>query len=102
MSNQANPAPKSSGKPWLWVAVAVVVVVAAGAVVAIVLGNRNSGPAYTAEVTGAPRAAVDQTVVDHGAVAFNQPVESVFSVTNVGDQPLVILGEPRVQLVAGC
>jgi hypothetical protein len=100
MSKSASKPP--SGNRWLWVTVAVVVVVAVGAVVAIVLGNRNSGPAYEPEVTGAPRAVVDQPVVDHGPVTFNQPVESVFNVTNVGDQPLVIMGEPRVELVAGC
>jgi ABC-type phosphate transport system auxiliary subunit len=100
MSKPASKPP--SGKPWLWVAVAVVVVAAVGVVVAIVLGNRTSSPVYDPEVTGAPRAAVAETVVDHGAVAFEQPVESVYEVTNVGDQPLVILGEPRVELVAGC
>lgn len=100
MSKPASKPP--SGKPWLWIVVAAIVVVAVGAVVAIVLGNRNSGPAYEPKVTGAPRAVVDQTVVDHGPVAFNQPVESVFNVTNVGDQPLLIKGEPRVELVAGC
>jgi hypothetical protein len=100
MSKPASPPP--AGKPWIWVVVAVVVVVAVGAVVALVMGNRASSPAYTPEVTGAPRAVVDTMVVDHGPVAYNQQVRSEFSVRNVGDEPLVILGEPRVQLVAGC
>jgi hypothetical protein len=51
---------------------------------------------------GAPRLGVDQTVIDEGYVKFNVPVRTVFELSNVGDQPLTILGEPTVQLVEGC
>jgi hypothetical protein len=57
---------------------------------------------FVLTVTGAARAEVDVTRIDHGAVAFNQPVESIYRVRAVGDQPLRILGEPRVELVEGC
>ena len=53
-------------------------------------------------VAGAPRVSVVQDVIDHGDVRLNTPVESVFTVRNIGDRDLVILGEPRVELVEGC
>jgi hypothetical protein len=103
MSKTNKPAaPATSRSPLLLVGLAVVVVAAVAAVVAIVLGNRQTAAPYTAEVTGQPSAVVAETVVDHGPVAFEQQVQSVYTVTNVGDEPLVILGEPRVELVAGC
>lgn len=54
------------------------------------------------EVAGAPRIAVSQDVIDHGDVRFDVPVESVFTVRNVGDQPLMFLEVPFVELVEGC
>jgi len=53
-------------------------------------------------VTGAPRVAVSQEVVDYGEIKVDTPVETVFRVQNIGDQPLKILGEPQVELVEGC
>jgi hypothetical protein len=94
-------APVKKRPSWLLPVIVIVVVAAIGAVAALVLSNRPTS-SYTAEVSGAPRAVVDQTVVDHGAVPFEQMVESAFVVQNVGDEPLVILGEPRVELVQGC
>jgi hypothetical protein len=70
------------------------------AIIAVVTGNRRDP--FEPEVTGAPRAEFDLTSIDHGSLRFEQPVESVFRVRNVGDQPLMILGEPRVELVEGC
>lgn len=57
---------------------------------------------YTPEVSGAPNAELDQTVMDYGDVPFNKPVEAVFNIRNTGDQPLQILGEARVELLQGC
>jgi hypothetical protein len=96
-----QPKPAETGRPgWLLPAIIVAVIAVVGAVLAVVLGNQT--PPYEAEVTGAPSAVVDTTVVDHGAVPYAQTVESVYRVRNVGDEPLVILGEPRVELVEGC
>lgn len=72
------------------------------AVLIIVASAANQRPAYTPQVSGAPRAQIDQTQIDHGTVAFEQQVESVFRLKNVGDRPLTILGEPRVELLQGC
>lgn len=57
---------------------------------------------YVPDVTGGPHIEVDQTSIDHGDQRFDTPVESVFRVRNVGDQPLVFLGEPQVELIEGC
>jgi hypothetical protein len=94
---QSKPPPRPT---WLLPAVVVGVIVVVLAIVAVVTGTRREP--FEPEVTGEPRAEVDQSSIDHGLVRFNQPVESVFRVRNVGDQPLTILGEPRVELVEGC
>jgi len=57
---------------------------------------------YTPEVTGGPSAAIDQLYFDYGDVVNNSWVETIFHVTNVGDQDLIILGEPLVEVVEGC
>ncbi len=98
MSKQSSPANKRPS--WLIPALVIALVAVVGAVLALVLGNQPAP--YLAEVAGAPSAVVDETVVDHGTVPMNQMVDSVYRVQNVGDQPLLILGEPRVELVEGC
>lgn len=67
---------------------------------ALVFGNRRAP--FEPQVTGAPSAEVNTTSVDLGDVTVNTPVQSAFTIRNVGDQPLMILGEPRVELVEGC
>lgn len=92
---------KAQGRPtWLIPAIIVGIVVIVLAVVAAITGNRREP--FEPEVAGAPRAEFDQTRIDHGSMSFNQQAESVFRVRNVGDQPLTIQGEPRVELVQGC
>lgn len=59
-------------------------------------------PNFEPEVTGAPSVAVDQEVIDYGDVKLGTTVTTVFNVRNVGDEPLQIIGEPRVELVEGC
>lgn len=75
-------------------------------VAAIMLINQqqqNSPPPdYVPEVTGAPRVAVAEDVVDYGDVQLNSTIETVFHVQNVGDEPLHIQGEPQVELIEGC
>lgn len=92
---------KPQGRPtWLIPAIIVGIVVVVVAAVAAITGNQREP--FEPEVTGAPRAEFDQTSIDHGSMRFNQQAESVFRVRNVGDQPLTIQGEPRVELVQGC
>jgi hypothetical protein len=51
---------------------------------------------------GSPRLAVDQKKLDFGDVSFEQPVVATFRLTNTGDAPLQIVGEPVVAAVEGC
>lgn len=79
------------------------IVAAAALVLAFVAALTGGGrEAFVPQVTGAPRAEVDQDSIDHGFVRFEQPVESVFRVRNIGDESLTIMGEPRVELLQGC
>ena len=87
-------------RPWgLLAAVAAVLLIAGGS---IVWWQSSQQPAIPIEVTGAPRVAVAQAAVNHGDIKFDTPVSTIFQVSNVGDQPLRILGEPQVELVEGC
>lgn len=70
----------------------------------LIINNISSRSASngTAQVTGAPRIDVVQNTFDYGDVRLGTPVETVFHVRNVGDQPLVILNTPQVQVIEGC
>jgi hypothetical protein len=85
--------------PWPWLAALGALVLIAGGLVWVV-----SRPQSTADpqANGSPKLVVDQTSVDEGYVQFNVPVRSTFRLSNAGDGPLQILGEPRVELVEGC
>lgn len=75
-------------------------VLAIGLLVLALLINRL--PAYEPEVTGGASLRVDTDTVDFGQVQYSKPVEAVFTITNVGDAPLVLLRDPTVELVEGC
>jgi hypothetical protein len=83
--------------PW---AIAVAGVMLIGAGVLVFQGNDQADEAPLA--TGGARVSVSPEIVDYGDVKINTPIETVFYVQNVGDQPLRILGEPEVELVEGC
>ncbi len=85
-----------------WVPLAVVVVGIALIGAGLVFAKGDLGAKEAPMVTGAPRLAVSQEMVDYGEIKVNTPVETVFRVRNIGDQPLKILGEPQVELVEGC
>jgi hypothetical protein len=86
---------------WLPPAVVVGIGIALVGVVLALLSASKQPPA-TESVAGAPRLAVDQDRIDYGNVKFNTPIQTVFHVRNLGDQPLKILEEPQVELVEGC
>jgi len=96
-----EPTPKS-----LWP----FVVMAVGAVLIVVVGflawrGGTSGAksaSATPQVTGGPKLSVDRDSIDFGTLPLDQPVRAEFKLKNVGDQPLAIKGEPRVELVKGC
>lgn len=88
---------------WVLLGATVVVIVLAAAVMLVNQQQQNSpAPGFVPQVTGAPRVAVSEEVVDYGDVPLNTTIETVFRVRNVGDRPLQILGEPQVELVQGC
>jgi len=95
---------QAAKSPWPFVAMAV------GAVLIIVVGflawrGNTSGTesaSVTPQVTGGPKLNVDRDSIDFGKLPLDQTVRAEFKLKNVGDQPLRIVGEPRVELVRGC
>jgi hypothetical protein len=83
----------------LWPVLGVLAIVLVGVGLWLVWGRQ---PTVSPEVTGVPRLAVDQMLVDEGQLKVNQPIRSTFRLRNVGDQPLHLMGEPVVELVEGC
>jgi hypothetical protein len=91
------------GPNWLLVGGLGLLAVVLGVIVISLLGSRtNQRGGATPDVAGAPKVSVPETEIDHGDQRFETPVESVFTVSNTGDQSLSILGEPRVELIEGC
>ncbi len=96
----AAPPPRS---PWPYIAMGVgaVLIVVVGFLVwrASALPKKASTPP---EVTGSARLKVDRDTIDFGKVQLAQPVRAEFKLKDVGDQPLKITGNPRLELVKGC
>ena len=91
-------------KNYMWLAALTVVSVV---VVGIMITSTQKAnacetiDAFEAQV-GGPQAYIAQDVINHGDVKLNTTVTSVFTIANVGDETLHILGEPQVQLKQGC
>lgn len=84
---------------WLWAGAGILLLL----VGSLVLWNRLPRAAVPPpQVTGAPRLAVDQTTIDEGDVQLGKTIRSIFHLQNIGDQPLAVLGEPRVEVLEGC
>ena len=73
----------------------------AGAITWLALPGR-SPLAEVARYQGGPRLAVDRQEIDFGSVRFEKMVQARFRLRNVGDQPLRIAANPRVEVVEGC
>jgi len=98
-TNAAQPRFNLSKGQWL---AAFIALISIGGVLFWLISRGNKATNFTPEVTGAPSVEVAQAALDHGDVKLNTPVESVFRVRNVGDQALIILGEPQVEVIEGC
>jgi hypothetical protein len=85
--------------PWLLGAAGLLVLL-----VGLALALRSPGQSSTSAplVSGQPKLVVDQERVDFGEVPINKKVKATFKLTNVGDQPLRITGQPQVRVVEGC
>ena len=66
------------------------------------LGRGSSGTASGAQVSGQPKLQVDREKIDFGRVPLDKAITATFKVSNVGDQPLQILGEPVIEAKQGC
>lgn len=95
-----QPGPER-GRLSLWISgglcLAILVVVAAWTLL-----PRDATTGQAAQFRGGPRLALDQDLIDFGAVRYNQFVEARFRLTNVGDQPLQLPASPPVDIVEGC
>lgn len=61
-----------------------------------------SSEEWTSETyAGGPRLAVDRTEVTYGDVGYGDPVEAVYRLKNIGDEPITI-DEPSVKTLEGC
>lgn len=105
MKNAHKITPRSQNAPphrtpWLWVGL-----VALGAFVLVIVGFtllRDGSDGSTSGGKLGPVVAVEQEVFDYGNVKVNTPIETLFRVSNAGDEPLKIAGDPEVELVEGC
>jgi hypothetical protein len=95
-----TPPPQRTGLP-LYLAGGALLVIIIGVVLAIV-GRGSSGTSSPAQVTGLAKLAVDRQQIDFGKVPLDIPVKATFKLSNVGDQPLQILGQPIVEVKQGC
>ena len=59
------------------------------------------GAGSPTKITGQPRLSVDRTQVDFGKVPMDKMVKATFIVTNIGDKPLQIVGEPTIKVAKG-
>jgi hypothetical protein len=65
-------------------------------------GQPATGATGATTITGQPRLSVDRTQIDFGKQQISKPVKATFVLTNVGDKPLQILGEPAIRVAQGC
>jgi hypothetical protein len=57
---------------------------------------------HAAQSRGGPRLEVDKELIDFGTVRFEKRVDARFRLKNVGDQPLKLAVERRVEAIEGC
>lgn len=87
-------------------------VACAAIVIALVITSPGQGtqagqtafdPDFEPEVTGAPRlSVVEDELIDYGDVTLNTTINTVYTVRNVGDEPLMFLSTPRIEVIEGC
>ena len=64
--------------------------------------QKSSPQVVAAQYTGGPRLAVDRDFIDFGNVRFEKFVTAGFRLRNVGDQPLRLAVDRRVEAIEGC
>jgi hypothetical protein len=63
---------------------------------------RQSPLSDAAQYRGGARLVVDKELIDFGTVRFNKMVDARFLLKNVGDQPLKLAVDQRVEAIEGC
>ena len=100
-TNRRKPAPNRARDYRVPIGLSFLAVLLIGG--ATLLWQTNShGSVSPPEVRGMPRVAVTPETIDYGDVKLDTSIRSVFHVSNIGDEPLQILGEPEVELIRGC
>jgi len=64
--------------------------------------HQSTPVSLAAEHNGGPRLRVDRELIDFGPVKFGQMVNARFRLRNIGDQPLRLVVDPRVEAIEGC
>jgi len=95
------PSARASRRP-LILAGGALLVILFGALLLQRSGTRPEVRRTPTLVAGQPRLVVDRETIDFGNVPINRPVRAVFRLSNAGDKPLRITGEPLVEVRAGC
>ncbi len=103
-SQRRAPVARKQSTWWLWVTLGGLLLVFVLFLIAqLNKGNQVSeASSFTPEVTGRPQVAVSQEKIDYGDVKLGNTIDTVIDVRNTGDQPLMIQGNPQVEVVEGC
>jgi len=99
---KAKAAPPPQRNTLAIVAGGALLVIIIGGVLLALAGRGSSGTSVPAQVSGKPSLAVDREQIDFGKVPLDIPVKATFKLSNVGDQPLQIVGQPLVEVKQGC
>ena len=78
-----------------------VLIITTGSALGITAWKNRANPDLVT-VIGKPSIEVDQELIDFGDVKFDTPKTFALSLTNVGDEPLVISETPYVEVREGC
>lgn len=101
---------KRSADNMTWIVVALIggAVVVVAAIALLAQGNNRAGQKafdsnFEPTFTDGPRVEVlPQDTIDYGDVKLGATINTVFTVRNIGDEPLIVLGEPQVEVIEGC
>lgn len=101
-TNHRKPAPKRPRDYRVPIGLSLLAVLLIGGGTLLLWQTNSHGSVRSPEVRGMPRVAVTPEIVDYGDVKLDTSIRTVFHVSNIGDEPLQILGEPEVELIRGC
>ena len=107
MANKTNRGKRKAASPArrtplvLYLGVGVLLLIVAGLALLWRPASQPQAGART-QTAGGPRLAVDKEEIDFGRIPINKTVKATFRLTNTGNQPLKVLGEPQIEVKQGC